>query len=124
VRAGDRALGEGDALCSGESRGDLRTCGAALVFGEVEGPRLKVSAFLGWLRLEGSGSGCLGKVKEAVDPVWSCLAPAARLSLLGPVRRRKNWTSVPCWPSLARDSRGRSVASSCLSESRSRWIRT
>lgn len=116
---GDTGLGEGEGLCSGESWGDLLNC-LTLVLGEVDGPRLKVSAFLGWLRFKGSGSGCLGRGR-GVD--LSCLEPGPSL-LLGPVRRRKNWTSLPCCPNLARDSRGFSVASSCLSVSLRRWIRT
>lgn len=109
--------GEGEALCSGESRADLCNC---LFLGEVDGPRLKVSAFLGWLRLEGSGSGSLG---SGGGLGLSCFEMSPSL-LLGPVRRRKNWTSPPCWPNLARDSRGFSVANSCLSVSLRRWIRT
>lgn len=83
----DVGLGEGDEedLCSGESRGDLLNC-FALVLGEEDGPRLKVSAFLGWLRLEGSGSECLASDRGAG---LSCFDPGPSL-LLGPVRRRKN----------------------------------
>ena len=118
---GEAGLGEGDgeALCSGESRGDLLYW-LDLVLGEVEGPRLKVSAFLGWLRFKGSGSESMGNGRGVA---LSCFEPGPSL-LLGPVRRRKNWTSLPCWPNLARDSRGFSVASSCLSVSLRRWIRT
>lgn len=111
--------GEGEALCSGESRGDLLNC-LVVVLGEVDGPRLKVRDFLGWLRFEASGSGCLG---SGGGVGLSCLEPGPSL-LLGPVRRRKNCTSLPCWPNLARDSKGFSVASSCLSVSLRRWIRT
>lgn len=77
--------GEGEALCSGESRGDLLNS-FSLVLGEVDGPRLKVSAFLGWLRFEGSGSGCLGSGR---GDGLSCFGLGPSL-LLGPVRRKKN----------------------------------
>lgn len=52
----------------------------------MDGPRLKVSAFLGWLRFNSSGSGCLG---SGMGGSLSCFELGPSL-VLGPVRRRKN----------------------------------
>lgn len=52
----------GEARGSGEARGDGDQALFGLVLlGSVEGPRLKVRALCGSLRLRGSGSDCLGR---------------------------------------------------------------
>ena len=109
----------GEALGSGEARGDGDQALLGLVLlGCVEGPRLKVSAFWGSLRLSGSGSDGLGRGR-----ILSLLCVSGPSLRLGPVLRRVNWTSPASCPSWARCWRGQSSAISCLSVPRTFRVR-